>query len=188
MDCLRHVRLYGLLLVLSLPVAAPADGPADAPAPTERVAKAKPRKPRLSPTSLTAPAVEPDPAPVIAPSNTAAARLSPVLRRLPETEATEAEVEARLPVVPPEPETALTKAIAAAGSGSPVKPSDKGRPLPAQEEGQALARATAVPEEDEATGATGEEAVAKVENGVETGPMRLRVRKQALQMSLEIPF
>ena len=65
------------------------------------------------------------------------------------------------------------------------KVSSAGQVLPAQEEALALARQQAAPE---VAATLPEEPGARARKDVETGPMRLRVRRQAVQMSVEFPF
>jgi len=116
------------------------------------------------------------------PTANAATLLSPVVQNRPAV--TDAQADP-LPVTA-EPETSIAKKLMEAGETPKVV--SKTRQLPSQEEGLALSRATAVPVADDATGGVSEEAEAKVEKGVDTGPMNLRVKKQALQMSVEIPL
>lgn len=123
--------------------------------------------------------------PVPPAGSVSAALLSPVVQRSPAAPAA-ALADPALPTVgiDTSPETPLAKLLEP--DSNVRKVSDKNRPLPSQEEGLALAQATSVPKASPDEGVS-EQAEAKVEKGVESGPMRVRVRKQALQMSVEFP-
>ena len=137
---------------------------------------AKPRKPqprRYSKATLNA--YQPDPAQLMLQSDTA-----------PPAAPGPAAAGDQIPAVAA-PDDPLSKLLEA---DQPTRPAgNKHRPLPAQEEAQALSRAAALPDEQTREDpAQSEKAEGKVEQGLETGPMRLQVRKQAVQMSVEIPF
>lgn len=158
--------------------------------PAKPVSKPRQKRPRRY-SKATLAAFHPDPAQLAsqpqadaipgAPAN-AATLLSPVVQNRP------AVIEAKADPLPvtAEPETSIAKKLMEAGETPKVV--SKTRQLPSQEEGLALSRATAVPVAEDSTGGVSEEAEAKVEKGVDTGPMNLRVKKQALQMSVEIPL
>lgn len=193
----RSLCLLALWLACSLPVNAGVVGVPDSQAlMAASAAAAKPaskprqkRAPRYSKATIAA--FQPDPeqlAPkpeadaIPGPTANAATLLSPVVQKRPDV------IEAKADPLPAatEPETPIAKKLMEAGEAPKVV--SKTRQLPSQEEGLALSRATAVPVVDDSTGGVSEEAEAKVEKGVETGPMNLRVKKQALQMSVEFPF
>ena len=191
----RLLCLPALCLACQLPVQAEplaASGTSSqmtaAAAPTKPASKSRHKKaPRYSKATIAA--FQPDPERLIAkpdttpdPSANAATLLSPVVQKRPVMTGPEADP---LPTAV-EPETPIAKKLMEAGQATKVV--SKTRQLPSQEEGLAIARSTSVPVAEDASVGVSEEAEAKVEKGVETGPMNLRGKKQALQMSVEIPL
>lgn len=159
-----------------------APAPAAKPAlPATRPASAVPRKPasrnksrRLSKATLAALQPVSLPAAADAPAAPAAlAHLSPIVKQ----RATANEGGETVPASP------LARALDTPIS-SPARPVST-QVLPAQEEALALARQQAAPE---VAASLPEEPGVRARKDVETGPMRLRVRRQAVQMSVEFPF
>jgi len=200
MECQTRTRTLSrllwtpaLLLAFCLPVHADST-PAGEPAPkaSAPAAKAKPagklqkkRSPRYSKATLSA--FQPDPAQWApktdaspGPVPSAASLLSPVVQLRPQDSGADGDP---LPINT-EAETPLAQLMELEQGR---KPSSKSSQLPSQEEGLALSRATAVPVAGDGGGVS-DEAQAKVEKGVNSGPMNLRVKKQAVQMSVEIPL
>ncbi|MDP3858816.1 MAG: hypothetical protein Q8Q73_13750 [Stagnimonas sp.] len=168
---------------VAAPAAVPGTGGAAAAGVTPKPAAAqprpaKPRKPRPRRYSkATLNAYQPDPAQLILQSDTAP----------PAAPGPDAVVAADQIPAATVSETPLSELLE---TDQPTRPAgNKHRRLPAQEEAQALSRAAALPDEQTQEDPTqSEKAEGKVEQGLETGPMRLQVRKQAVQMSVEIPF
>jgi len=193
----RLLCLPVLLLACSLPAqaqpapptarpllvtAAPATKPKPKPASKSRTK----RPPHYSKATLSA--FQPSPAQLApkadaapGPAPSPATLLSPVVQKRPGDASPAADP---LPVTT-ESDTPLAKLME---TDNTPRPSSKSRQLPSQEEGLALSRATAMPVANENGAGVSEEAEAKVEKGLDTGPMNLRLKKQALQMSVEIPF
>lgn len=160
------------------PTAAMPANPVKAPAPVSRSKADRRNKPkRLSKATLAAlqPGAGTQAVAVMAPAGNLVAPLSPVVRdRHP----------ARQAEAPAAVESPLARALIAPPAMT-RKVSSAGQVLPAQEEALALARQQAAPE---VAATLPEEPGARARKDVETGPMRLRVRRQAVQMSVEFPF
>lgn len=156
------------------PVAKPAPLASKPTAVPVRKAATRGKSRRLSKATLAALQPVSLPAVADAPAAPAAlAHLSPVVKQRASTSTDSA----------PVADSPLARALDTSTTGSARQVSTQ--VLPAQEEALALARQQAAPE---VAASLPEEPGARVRKDVETGPMRLRVRRQAVQMSVEFPF